>query len=60
MLKKMENLTSSQKSIWSVEQYFKGSSINNICGTAVFKEEIDFKKLEEAIEIVCSKHDIFK
>ena len=60
MLKKMENLTSSQKSIWSVEQYFKGSSINNICGTAVFKEEIDFKKLEEAIKIVCSKHDIFK
>ena len=56
----MENLTSSQKSIWSVEQYFKGSSINNICGTAVFKEEIDLKKLEEAIEIVCSKHDIFK
>ena len=27
----MGNLTNAQKSIWVTEQYYKGSSINNIC-----------------------------
>ena len=56
----MEKLTSSQKSIWVTEQYYKGSSINNICGTAVIEEKLDFKKLEEAIKVVYQKHDNFK
>ena len=33
----MENLyelTNPQKSIWLTEQYYKGTSVNNICGTA--------------------------
>lgn len=55
----MGNLTNSQKSIWVTEQFYKGSSINNICGTAIIKEEIDFEKLEEAIQIVSQKHDNF-
>ena len=55
----MGNLTNSQKSIWVTEQYYKGSSINNICGTAVINEKIDLKKLEESITIVCQKHDNF-
>ena len=33
----MGNLTNAQKSIWVTEQYYKGSSINNICGTAVIQ-----------------------
>ena len=41
----MGDLTNSQKSIWVTEQYYKGSSINNICGSAIIKEQIDFKKL---------------
>ena len=41
----MENLTNSQKSIWVTEQYYKGSSINNICGSATIEEQIDFEKL---------------
>jgi len=56
----MEKLTNSQKSIWVTEQYYKGSSINNICGSAIIEEQIDFIKLEEAVEIVCRKHDNFK
>ena len=55
----MGNLTNSQKSIWVTEQYYIGSSINNICGTAIIQEKVDFKKLEEAIRTVCKKHDNF-
>lgn len=55
----MGNLTNSQKSIWVTEQYYIGSSINNICGTAIIQEKVDFNKLEEAIRIVCNKHDNF-
>ena len=55
----MGNLTNAQKSIWVTEQYYKGSSINNICGSAVIQEKVDFNKLEESIELVCKKHDNF-
>ena len=55
----MENLTNAQKSNWVTEQYYKGSSINNICGSAVIQEKVDFDKLEESIELVCKKHDNF-
>ena len=55
----MGNLTNSQKSIWVTEQYYIGSSINNICGTAIIQEKVDFNKLEEAIRTVCKKHDNF-
>ena len=52
----MGNLTNAQKSIWVTEQYYKGSSVNNICGTAVIQEKVDFEKLEKSIQIVCKKH----
>lgn len=55
----MGNLTNSQKSIWVTEQYYRGSSINNICGSAIIEEQLDFDKLEKAIQIVCQKHDNF-
>ncbi len=56
----MEKLTNSQKSIWVTEQYYKGSSVNTICGSAIIDEKIDFEKLEKSIQIVCKKHDNFK
>ena len=55
----MGNLTNAQKSIWVTEQYYRGSSINNICGSAVIQEKVDFYKLEESIKLVCKKHDNF-
>ena len=56
----LEELTNAQKSIWVTEQYYKGSSVNNICGTAIIEEKVNFEKLEKAINIVCQKHDNFK
>ena len=52
-------LTNPQKSIWITEQFYQGSSINNICGTAIIKEEVDFDLLKKAILEVLKKNDIF-
>ena len=59
-IERLKELTSSQKSIWFTEQYYKGSSVNNICGSAVIEEQIDFEKMKKSIEIVCKKHENFK
>ena len=56
----LKDLTRPQESIWITEQYYKGSNINTICGTAKIEEKIDFEKLSESIKIVCQKHDNFK
>ena len=57
---KFYNLTNPQKSIWVTEEYFKGSAINNICGTALIKEKVNFDLLKKAINIVLENNDIFK
>ena len=52
-------LTYPQKSIWITEQFYNGTSINHICGTASFHIKLDFKILEEAIKKVVYKHQNF-
>ena len=54
------NLTNPQKSILYTEQYFKGTTVNNICGTILIKEKIDFDKFIQAIHIVFRDNDNFK
>ena len=58
--KKFYNLTNPQKSIWVTEEYYKGSCINNICGTALIKEKVNLRLLEKAIHTVLQNNDIFK
>ena len=58
--KKFYNLTNPQKSIWVTEEYYKGSSINNICGTALIKENVNLRLLEKAILNTLQNNDIFK
>lgn len=43
------NLTTPQQSIWAMEQFYKNTSINNICGTFVVKDTLNFNILEKAI-----------
>ena len=57
---KFYNLTNPQKSIWVTEEYFKGSAINNICGTALIRQKVNFDLLKKAINIVLENNDIFK
>ncbi len=52
-------LTYPQKSIWMTEQFYTGSPINHICGSAIFYDKLDFKLLEESLKIVISRHQNF-
>ena len=54
------HLTNPQKSIWVTEEYYKGSAINNICGTALIKEKVNLRLLEKAIRTTLQNNDIFK
>ena len=59
-MKKLENLTSPQKSILLTEKFYKDSTINNICGTAIISEKLNFKILEEAINYVIKNNESFR
>jgi len=59
MDKKLYNLTNPQKSILLTEEYYKGTNINNICGTAIIENELDFDLLKKAISIFIENHDSF-
>ncbi len=54
------DLTNPQKSIWLTEQFYKGSTINNLCGTVSISEVIDFTKLNEAINILVRDNDALR
>ena len=54
------HLTNPQKSIWVTEEYYKGSAINSICGTALINQKVNFYLLEKAIKLVLENNDIFK
>jgi len=53
-------LTNPQMSIWNMEEYFKGTTINNICTSAIVYEKIDEKVLKQAINKVVEKNDCFR
>jgi non-ribosomal peptide synthetase component F len=44
-------LTNPQKSIWYMEEFYKGTSINNICGSLTINEKVDFEKFTKAIKL---------
>ena len=50
-------LTNPQKSIWLTEQFYKGTAVNNICGTVLINEKVYFDKLIEAINIFIKDND---
>ena len=52
-------LTNPQKSIWSLEQFYKNTSVNNIGGTLIIKEKIDFDFLEKSINLFIKGNDSF-
>ena len=45
MEQKMYELTNPQKSIWLTEQYFQNTTINNICGSLIIKQDTDLNIL---------------
>jgi amino acid adenylation domain-containing protein/thioester reductase-like protein len=59
MEKNLYDLTAPQKSILLTEQYYKGSSINNVCGAAFIEEQIDFDLLKQAVTLVINNNTNF-
>lgn len=59
MENKLYSLTNPQKSILLTEEFYKGSNINNICGTAIIDDVLDFDLLNKAMHIFIKNHDSF-
>lgn len=53
-------LTNPQKNIFLTEQYYSGTTINNICGTAIIYSEINFELLKKAMNITIKNNDNFQ
>ena len=60
MDKKLYELTNPQRSIWLTEQYYKGSSINTLCGTVLIGAKINFDILKESINIFIKNNDALR
>lgn len=56
----MYELTNPQKSIWLTEQYFQNTTINNICGSLLIKQNVDLTLLNTAINYFVKNNDSFK
>lgn len=57
MEKQLYNLTNPQKSIWLTEQFYSGTSINNVSGMLSIDEKVNFDILEKAINIFVKNND---
>jgi len=60
MNKKMYDLTYPQQSIFLTEQFYQNTNVNNICGTAIVENVLDFDILKKAINIVVKFNDSFR
>lgn len=61
MLKKdVYGLTNPQKNIWNTEMFFRNTNINNVCGSSIIKEKIDFDLLTKAFNLFVKQNDNFQ
>ena len=57
---KRYGLTNPQKNIYLIENYYKGTQINNVCGTCIFHSVLNFELLKQAINMLIQNNDCFK
>ncbi len=60
MEKEYLDLTDPQQSIWIIEQYYPNTSINNISGSLIIEQKVNFELLKKAIYIFVQKNDSFR
>ena len=60
MKKDVYKLTAPQNAIWLTEQYYQNTNINNICGSVIITEKVNFENLEKAINIFVKNTDSFR
>ncbi|MBR3162540.1 MAG: amino acid adenylation domain-containing protein [Clostridia bacterium] len=58
--KDVYNLTNPQKSIWYMENYYKGSTLNNIAGNLFIDEPINYDLFQKAINQFVKDNDGFR
>ena len=54
------DFTNPQKSIWVLEQFYKNTPVNNICGTLVIHDCVNFDNLLKAVKFFVETNDCFK
>ena len=59
MQKSFKNLTSPQQSIWTTEQYYKNTNINNVSGVFVTTVPVNLSILEKAIKLFVKNNESF-
>lgn len=59
-MNKYYELSAPQKSIWFMEQYYKNTNVNNVCGTFLSNEKLDFNLFSKAVNIFLKNNDSFK
>ncbi len=52
-------LTTPQKNIWDMEQFYGNTPLNNVCGSVIIHEKVDFDRLKIAVDIVIKMNDAF-
>lgn len=58
--KELFELTNPQKSIWYTEQFYEGTTVNNICVSGTLYGKIDEDLLKQAINNVVKQNDSFR
>ena len=58
--KDVYELTNPQKSIWYTEQFYEGTTVNNICTSGIVYGEINENLLKQAIKNVVKQNDNFR
>ena len=53
------DLTNPQMNIWTTEQYYNNTSVNNVGGTVLLKTKLDFSILKQAVTNVLRNNDNF-
>ncbi len=60
MDKEYFELTTPQKSIWLTNQMFPNTPIENICGSVIIEEKVNFIALQKSINFFVQKNDSFR
>lgn len=55
--KNLYNLTNPQMSIWTTEQYYQGTSLNNISGIIYIEENANIENIKKAVNIYIKKNE---
>lgn len=59
-IEKRYNLTGPQKNIWNTELFYSDTNINNVCGSAILNEIIDFNLFKKALNLIVKQNEVLR